>query len=480
MASAQRNTIFQANQKLVYYFAKRFAPRGILSFADLVQEGGLGLLYAIERFEPQRGLKFSTFAAPYISGYMMTALTRETRHNARKNSLDEPHGKTERSWHEIIPAKIPSQEDLLDRFRSLPSLLDTLPPPEKRTLELLYGLAADHPGRELTCDEAGEVMGVCGGRVFQFKEAAFNKLQRLVCSPVKASPYIKWQPRLSLLKSVLAIADPFEHQLLEMTYIHWQSPKQVAATLGKIPAEIRLARRKLATKLLALYQSLQKDKLIAQPYKTEKVLARLVLLRQRMERGEIAYAKSLEGLSHDLGIVYNTIKKWMACSGKIRTTVKTLFKKEKEPGILPAEKRAEILAEGYHRLVGPDRDLGRKPVLINELAAATSYGLRTVLSWINDDPGIIGKDFIMYLKRGHQAPVILEHRQRRLRWALDFARVQGFRYLKLGEFGRLRLNTDRHTPFDWITEDPEILKIITDYPDVLAPGWRGPEKALAA
>jgi hypothetical protein len=185
-----------------------------------------------------------------------------------------------------------------------------------------------------------------------------------------------------------------------------------------------------------------------------------------MENGEIPRAESLEALSRELGVVFNTLKRWMAASERIRSAVRTLLRKEKDPGILPAEKRAEVLAQGYSKLATADRDLGRNPVLIAELAMATSYGARTILTWLTEDPGIIGNNFVMYLKRGHPQPLILEHRRRRLRWALDFAQSQGLKYLKIGEFGRLRLNIDRHTPYDWISEDPAIANIFAEYRDI--------------
>ena len=52
---------------LVVFLAKKFSNRGE-PLEDIVQVGYIGLLQAIERFEPQRGLEFSTFATPTIAG----------------------------------------------------------------------------------------------------------------------------------------------------------------------------------------------------------------------------------------------------------------------------------------------------------------------------------------------------------------------------------------------------------------------------
>jgi RNA polymerase sigma-B factor len=64
---ATRDELVAAHMPLVRYLARRFAGRGEPS-DDLVQIGTIGLLQAIDRFEPERGLEFSTFATPNIAG----------------------------------------------------------------------------------------------------------------------------------------------------------------------------------------------------------------------------------------------------------------------------------------------------------------------------------------------------------------------------------------------------------------------------
>ena len=60
-----RQRLCEANLRLVVSVAKRYAGRG-LPFLDLIQEGNLGLMKAVEKFEPQRGFKFSTYATWWI------------------------------------------------------------------------------------------------------------------------------------------------------------------------------------------------------------------------------------------------------------------------------------------------------------------------------------------------------------------------------------------------------------------------------
>jgi len=60
-----RQTLISANLRLVVYVAKRFMGRG-LALSDLIEEGNLGLIRAAEKFQPQRGFRFSTYATWWI------------------------------------------------------------------------------------------------------------------------------------------------------------------------------------------------------------------------------------------------------------------------------------------------------------------------------------------------------------------------------------------------------------------------------
>ena len=73
-----RKRIIVANLRLVVHLARQFRDRG-LPMLDLVEEGNLGLIHAVDRFEPERGLRFSTYAAIWIRQAMLRGIAEQSR-----------------------------------------------------------------------------------------------------------------------------------------------------------------------------------------------------------------------------------------------------------------------------------------------------------------------------------------------------------------------------------------------------------------
>ena len=73
---AARRDLTEANLRLVVFLARRYQGRGV-PFADLVQEGNVGLMSAVERFRPEKGYRFSTYAGTWIRSAMLTAITQQ-------------------------------------------------------------------------------------------------------------------------------------------------------------------------------------------------------------------------------------------------------------------------------------------------------------------------------------------------------------------------------------------------------------------
>lgn len=187
--------LVESNLRFVVACARRYRGRGV-PMEDLVNEGNLGLLRAAERFDPDRGVRFVTYAAWFVRQTILGALGRAGRaappvpdgggagdggrRRAVMVSLEAEPGPGRRgtrlSERLEAPAAVRTDRPVHRRERrhALETSLAFLPEREERVLRLFFGLDGSAPR---TLARIGREMGVSRERVRQIKDRALDRLR---------------------------------------------------------------------------------------------------------------------------------------------------------------------------------------------------------------------------------------------------------------------------------------------------------------
>src|ERR671931_626146 len=175
-AEAARQRFIMANLRLVVSVARKYQGQG-LPLLDLIQEGNIGLMRAVELFDWRRGFKFSTYATWWIRQGITRAIADRSRSIRLPVHIHDRLRKLNRSRYQFAQTRgrEPTREELAEILdTTVEDVDDLLDERERQVVALRYGLDSGQP---LSLRETGKVLGLSGERVRLIEREALRKLR---------------------------------------------------------------------------------------------------------------------------------------------------------------------------------------------------------------------------------------------------------------------------------------------------------------
>lgn len=169
-----RGDLAAANMSLVVAMAKRTRIPGV-DFPDLISEGNMALLRAIEKFDVSRGFKFSTYACRAIIQGFNHMASRMARYQSRFGAPYDPD--LERSDHDVHKHKMQRATVVEDLREIVAKNLAQLSGTERTVVIERFGLARRRKGKTLL--EVGKMVGLSNERVRQVQKQALAKIREV-------------------------------------------------------------------------------------------------------------------------------------------------------------------------------------------------------------------------------------------------------------------------------------------------------------
>ncbi|HIQ81714.1 MAG TPA: RNA polymerase sporulation sigma factor SigE [Candidatus Pullichristensenella stercorigallinarum] len=177
--ASARSTLIERNLRLVVYIARKFENTGI-GIEDLISIGTIGLIKAVNSFDPSKNIKLATYASRCIENEILMVLRRTSRLKLEV-SFDEPLN-TDWDGNELLLSDILGTEpDLVSRDldhdvekQMLAAAVNTLSERERKIVHMRYGLGG---GSEHTQKEVADMMGISQSYISRLEKRIIGKLR---------------------------------------------------------------------------------------------------------------------------------------------------------------------------------------------------------------------------------------------------------------------------------------------------------------